>query len=56
MHLYSNNVSARTIISSLSISELFAACSSCGNKFIPSQSLSGLEDINFVENLGDLIL
>ena len=48
IHLYSNNLSTITMISSLIISELFPAFFSCSKKFNLSQSSSGSEDKNIV--------
>ena len=48
MHLYSNNLSIITTISSLIISELFPACFSCYNNFNLSQSSLGSDDKNIV--------
>ena len=44
MHLYSNNLSTISTISSLIISELFPACFSCNNNFNLSQSSLGSKD------------
>ena len=40
MHLYSNNLSTRPMISSLIMSELFRACNSYSNNFNLPQNLS----------------
>ena len=44
IHLYSNNLSTITPISSLIESELFPACFSCNNNFSSSESSSGSDD------------
>ena len=48
MHLYSNNLSIITTISSLVMSELFPACFSCNNNFNPSHNSLGSDDRNIV--------
>ena len=51
MHLYSNNLSTIPTISSLTMSELFPACSFCYKNFNLSQSSTGSDDKNFVFEL-----
>ena len=48
IHLYSNNLSTITTISSLTISEFFPACFSCNINFNLAQSSSGSDDKNIV--------
>ena len=48
MHLFSNNLSTRAMISTLIMLELFPAFISCSKFFILSQSSSGSDDKNIV--------
>ena len=48
MHLFSNNLSARAIISSLFMSEVYPACFSCSNNFNLSHSSLGSDGKNII--------
>ena len=56
MHLYSNNLSTITTISSSIISELFPAFFSCSNNLNLSQSSSGSEDKNIVFEIPEAMI